>query len=1224
MEFEYTMALRIKFFGGPVVTDETGQRVHFPTRKSEALFVYLVEQSSHAISREVLADLLWPYSGPEQSRASLRQEVSVLRKALGLSHADSIFSVADRIGFSQDGSVVDLRRFNAISSSQSIATQKELLALYTAPFLDSFRIRSQPFSDWVWVTRQAQEATALRFGNTVMRQWADDGYADDIAEIAQRLCKIDPTYEPAHQGLVEYYIKQGDFHQAKRQLQQCETALKTHLDIEPSIDTQRLAEKLERHSAESSRQNVVTTPPNSQTQPEQHRRFVFVLSILPNIQTEDPEEFESGVQEFAAVTKQVVEARGGTQLHLGNDRILACFGYPKTHDRMADAAVGAALDILGALEKSPHQNAGCQIGIAAGLVLITDTDKMGNGDLKISGAVIRDAEELAIATPQGAVYVNDTVHSVLTPAVQLKTVANQHNVKQAISNQASESFPTYDLMRASSYAMVGRNAPLAHVLANLDQAQAGVGGAVAVVGVPGAGKSRFVEEVAVVARTKGFDIKFFQGNLNEHRSTLSPVIDHMLRAGAFKTAALENPRQPLERWLSDVCPELSTATAYFSSLTSHTDDGAIDDAPIPKEIRELASNIFGAMAGRATPQHPVLLVFEDTQWFDPTTCEALGRLFEAISGAPVCVLLVAREGEAPEVLGHPMVQTILLSPLDPQSAGTLLRGLLKGTSVSENTLANILQRAEGNPLFLEEFAKALDAREKRGGLAEIGVSSANTQGDKEVIAAPDRLLPLLLSRIDNVPGAIQVLQHASIFGRRFTLTHLSKILLPVVVRLPLLKELETAGIVFATQRGQETTYIFKHALINEAIYSTIPLRNRSALHKLAGRALNDDNLRINDAQIARHYRDASAYNEAGEFFEISGDQAVRGAAHTAAILEYTEALIMIGHLPLSRNRMSKELILNRKIAAQIIGSRGIPTSRASPYYLTAQDLSRELGDQEEAVNAAWGLWSIHLMVAELDDCLSILKAVDLDLDDQASPEAKLIVSYMLGVTYAYRGSLEQAAEYLENVASFDPVSRKDDLLHRFGMDIGLTTDSFLCLVYALQGQTDRATAASNRALQRAKENNDGLSRAFAHVFSANKCLFLGQVDEARQLAGIALKESQKMGFKQWISQSKLQLARVADLTGDPDALGVLQQALFEYQQTSMVLARPYAQVWIAEAMIRKGQYRAALQELDDLREFTMASKEQYYDAIALDAREQALRHLADEEVNLVRSIGGGP
>jgi len=144
------MTLNIKLFGGPEISDDAGNLLRLPTRKSEALFAYMVERKDQAISRETLADFLWPYSGPDQARASLRQEVSVLRKALGPKNADSIFSQGDRIGFSQNDAVVDLWRFRQISlGTPSLAKQKEVLALYTAPFLNTFRIRSQPFSDCV-------------------------------------------------------------------------------------------------------------------------------------------------------------------------------------------------------------------------------------------------------------------------------------------------------------------------------------------------------------------------------------------------------------------------------------------------------------------------------------------------------------------------------------------------------------------------------------------------------------------------------------------------------------------------------------------------------------------------------------------------------------------------------------------------------------------------------------------------------------------------------------------------------------------------------------------------------------------------------------------------------------------------------------------------------------------------------------------------------------------
>lgn len=129
------MALSIKLFGGLAVTDESGHLFRLPTRKSEALFAYLVEHRNQSLSRETLADLLWPYSGPDQARASLRQEVSVLRKALGPANADSIVSHGDRIEFSQDEANVDLWNFIEIGvGGQSVTKQIELLSLYTAPF----------------------------------------------------------------------------------------------------------------------------------------------------------------------------------------------------------------------------------------------------------------------------------------------------------------------------------------------------------------------------------------------------------------------------------------------------------------------------------------------------------------------------------------------------------------------------------------------------------------------------------------------------------------------------------------------------------------------------------------------------------------------------------------------------------------------------------------------------------------------------------------------------------------------------------------------------------------------------------------------------------------------------------------------------------------------------------------------------------------------------------
>jgi len=296
----------------------------------------------------------------------------------------------------------------------------------------------------------------------------------------------------------------------------------------------------------------------------------------------------------------------------------------------------------------------------------------------------------------------------------------------------------------------------------------------------------------------------------------------------------------------------------------------------------------------------------------------------------------------------------------------------------------------------------------------------------------------------------------------------------------------------------------------------------------------------------------------------------------------------------------------------LIALHGIPTSDAEPYFAEALRISTELNDDEESVNAAWGLWGIHLIVAELDRCLEIATDLEATIDKVKSPAASLIHQYMLGVTLAYRGSLTQAADCLEAALRIYNEDLKTELQMRFGMDIGLTANSFLGWVYALLERPKDADLATHRALQLADTNNNGLSRVFANVFTATKCLFLDQLKEAQHHAELAYKGADAMGFKQWSAQARMQLARLADLSGDPGALEALQSAREEYLSTGMVLARSYIDVWVASAQCRNGQPKEAIETLDALFEFTEVSKQKYFEFAAQRTRERALNRLVKQ------------
>jgi len=1201
------MTLALRLFGSLIISEGSGDVIRLPTRKSEALLAYLVGQDGSEVSRETLADMLWPLSGPDQARASLRQELSVLRKGLGPIHGERIFSGADRMSFDGHDADVDLWRFRALAAGAGADPEqlKDAVALHTGPFLDAVRIRSQPFSDWVWATRQTLEGTAIALGAEALSLSATQQQPDQTIEIARGLTRIDPTFEPAHRALMSVFLERGDIDLAKRQFGLCREALKTKLDAEPSEQTQLLAAELDAPQARAGSRARPTAPEPEPSRPARQRRAVTFLSVLVDVPSTDPEEFDDLTVKLTKLVAHMVEAKGGVLFDAFHGRMMASFGYPTSHGREADTVLGVAFDILDAVEAGFGPSMACRIGVSQGIVLVSDDPGRPEAASQFVGAAVRDADTLSRTADEGSILVDHSLQGSVSPAFPMEAVAGQTAVRRAVHPHSDRGLDGYDPLTQTSHAIVGRDSSLAHAMAVLEAAKSGIGGAAAIYGKPGEGKSRLLQDVAEAARAQGFQLHVFRGVVNAQQSAFSPLIDQMLRAGGGTQREATSIRQVLTDALAKLGPEFAEVAAYFDALQNAPDDAGETRSALNRDVREAALDIFAAQAEAATRQRPVLFIFEDTQWYDPSTCDAISRLIDALDGTPACVLLTSRDGEAPEVLNHPLIQQVRLTPLDPASAETLLRGLLPRGRVDPAKIATILAKAEGNPLMIEEFAKAF---EQRANLSVVSSDAAiaSVMDPTDTSAPPGRLLPLLLSRIDSIPGAIQVLQHASVLGRRFHLADLSKMLGPIKVQLPLLDALEAEGIVFAARRGTNASYIFKHALIGDAIYSTIPMRYRTELHEAAANVLLGARTRVDHAEVARHFRAANTHDTAARHFETSGDKSVRVAANAEAIAEYLEAIRMVGHLPLSHYRMQRELTLNRKVAAQYIALRGIPTADAAPFYEAAGALSRELADFEETVNAAWGLWSIHLMVANLDKCLEIAEGLQGQTPADASETARLIICNMLGVTHAYRGTLHDAASQLEAVRTHHSNEMTTDLQSRFGMDIALTSDSFLGWVYALLGDVALADATSQRALARAAQNDTQLNLVFAHVFAATKSLFLDQIDEGHFHAEIALKGAQEMGYKQWIAQAKFQLARVADLRGAPGALADMQTAMAEYLTTNMVLAKPYALVWIAEAHTRRRDTANALAALDELHAFTQHTQERYFEARANAARSKAM------------------
>lgn len=452
------------------------------------------------------------------------------------------------------------------------------------------------------------------------------------------------------------------------------------------------------------------------------RREVTVLSVQADVQSTDPEDFANAAASLTELTKDLLGNTGATQFLAHNDRVMIAFGFPNAHDRQADIAVDVAMDILECCEGGISTGFGCKIGVSRGIALVSDNGQ--NGGFALSGAVVRDAEKLTQSAAQGTALIDESVRAALSPSVQAVPSVALHGALLLAPRGARPSGSIHDQFPKRHHTMVGRDGPMRHAVELLDSAGAGNGSAAAILGAPGEGKTRLVQEIIEVAETRGFAIQLFAGSPSDKKSTLAPVLDNMLRAGAFAGATNADRKTALDSWLGDIDTALMPAAEYFQALIgSGTEEHRI---AVSKEVKDCVLGYFSLTAQNTIRTRPMLLIFEDAHWFDPTTCEAISRMIEELAQAPVLALLVARNGEAPGFMEHPLIQKIRLHPLDPAGAEALLRGLLPTASVPDSILSNILRRTEGNPLAIEQFAQAIEANATQ--LSELDLQALDRPG----------------------------------------------------------------------------------------------------------------------------------------------------------------------------------------------------------------------------------------------------------------------------------------------------------------------------------------------------------------------------------------------------------------------------------------------------------------------------------------------------------------
>ena len=417
------MVSQISFLGGYSLCDANGRPVRLPTRKIWALLAYLAMSRGRDIPREELAALLWLRSSDGNARASLRQEMAVLRKVIAAVGLPDTESTKELVRLVLPDDLVDARRMAALIKAATPEALRQAAACYGGQFLAGLNIAAHPFEDWLWVERLHLKTLAQDAYLDLMSHDMAGPDTEQAIATATALLRIEPTQEQGHRALMRLYRRNGRRAEALQQFQRCTEILQRELDTEPSQATIELANRI-RADLDGSRRNggvtknggnrvdVTVRPMRAPAREATHTLIVMVASLAGveglNVRL-DPRQLATAQDRFTAqAALQIIKSGGQFLAHTG-DTILACFGYPGLDAADLDRAIGAAQAIASKLfDVSGDTALGARIGVARGKVLIR---AQADGHAEAVGIAMRQAQNLAQSGKGGDVVISDDLRS---------------------------------------------------------------------------------------------------------------------------------------------------------------------------------------------------------------------------------------------------------------------------------------------------------------------------------------------------------------------------------------------------------------------------------------------------------------------------------------------------------------------------------------------------------------------------------------------------------------------------------------------------------------------------------------------------------------------------------------------------------------------------------------------------------------------------------------------
>jgi tetratricopeptide (TPR) repeat protein len=739
------------------------------------------------------------------------------------------------------------------------------------------------------------------------------------------------------------------------------------------------------------------------------------------------------------------------------------------------------------------------------------------------------------------------------------------NAYQVVRQSTTES--RFEALRASTTPLVGRDEKIELLLRRWAQAKGGDGQVVLICGEAGIGKSRITQTlVERVAGEPHIRLRFFCSPHHQD-SALYPVIAHLERAAGFRREDTAEQRvDKLEALVAQGTNDVRVVAPLLADLLAVPTGERYPALNLtPQKRKEKTLTALTALVEGLSAREPVLMVYEDVHWSDPTTRESLDLLVDRLSGRRVLAIITFRPEFSPPWIGRPHVTMLTLNRLPPRQRAEMIAHVTGGKALPKEISNQIVERTDGVPLFIEELTKSVV---ETGLVTDAGESYVGT-GPAVSLAIPTTLHASLLARLDRLAPTREVAQIGAALGRSFSHELISAVAQMSQHKLDeALEQLVAAELIFRRGTPPNAEYTFKHALVQDAAYSTLLRSRRQQIHARIATILESHFSEIVAAQpvlMAQHSAEAGFDEKAVGYWLKAGRQSVARSAMAEAVVQLQKGLDLLAPLHDNLSRRQQELDLLIVLGPALIATKGYSAPNVGDTLAQALELAEELHRSDYLVPLLYGGWVFNTVRAETRLALSHAERLEEIGRARADMAVLLLGQLYHGVNCFLLGEFIAARALLEQCDGLRDPAHRATYAALAAEDPHAAMLAWLGVVLTHLGYIEQGRARMSEAISEARRLQQAYTLSFALCWAGWMETVTSSALEVQRLAEELIALANEHGFPWMLAAGLMHYGWSSGALRQPEqGASELTKGLALYRAIGAVSSRPFFLARLAE------------------------------------------------------------